>query len=141
MSIPMPSPDQIERTIRWLLTTGGPLAGWLNSQGVNQTQMSQIMTVALVVVPPAISYVWGWARNTPAQTVARVAAMPEETKTKAMAALPVEQQTKLVSAMPDIAVAKAAGLIPGVEVAVKGNASPEIMAAAADPSIPGVRAA
>lgn len=141
MSIPMPNRTQIESTIRWLLTTGGPLAGWLNSQGVDQTQTSQLMTAALVIVPPLISWVWGLARGTDKQNVAAVAAMPDDKKASAIAKLPEEQQTKLASAIPDVAVAKAAGMLPGVEVAVTSEAAPSVMAAALDPSIPGVRAA
>lgn len=76
MNIPMPNQAQIESAIRWLLTTGGPLAGWLVSQGASQTQISQIMAVALVVVPPAVSFVWGLMRKTDKQITAAAGAMP-----------------------------------------------------------------
>ena len=141
MTIPMPNGTQIESTIRWLLTTGGPASAWLLSQGANEGQISTLTTVLLAVVPPVISWIWGYFRSTDKQNVATVAAMPDEKKAAAMAALPEEQQTKLASAIPDAAVAKAAGMLTGVEVAVSGEASPAVMAAALDPSIPGVRPA
>ena len=66
----MPNQQQIESAIRWLLTTGGPLAGYLMSQGATPSQINNILTVALVVVPPAISFVWGLARKTDKAIVA-----------------------------------------------------------------------
>lgn len=72
----MPNQQQIESAIRWLLTTGGPLAGYLVSQGASQTQINNILTIALVVVPPAISFVWGLMRKTDKQLVAAAGAMP-----------------------------------------------------------------
>lgn len=141
MSIPMPTRTQIESTIRWLLTTGGPLAGWLNSQGVDQTQTSQLMTAALVVVPPLISWVWSLARGTDKQTVAAVAAMPDEKKAAAIAKLPEDQQSRLAAALPDKAVISTAGAMTGVEVKVDTTASPAAQEAAADPSVPGVKPA
>ncbi len=140
MNIPMPNQTQIEQTLRWLLTTGGPASAWLLSQGANQGQINTLLTVALAVVPPLISYVWGYFRNTDKQNVAKVAAMPDADKAAAVAALPEDQQSRLVNAIPDKAVVAAAGAMLGVEVGVKPNAPAGAKAAAADPAVPGVTA-
>ena len=141
MTIPMPNQTQIESAIRWLLTTGGPAAAWLNSQGVSQTQTSQIMTVALAVVPPLISFVWSQFRSTDKQNVAAVAAMPDEAKAAAVAKLPEDQQSRLAAALPDKAVVAAAGAMQGVEVKVSADAPAGAQEAAADRSVPGVNPA
>jgi len=72
----LPNQAQIESIVRWLLTTGGPLAGYLVSQGATQSQINNLLTVALVVVPPAISFVWGLLRKTDKQVVAAAGALP-----------------------------------------------------------------
>ena len=68
---------QIESIIRWLLTTGGPGAAYLVSQGMAPTQINNILTIALAVVPPAISFVWSMFRRTDKQVIAAAAATPE----------------------------------------------------------------
>lgn len=72
----MPSNAKIEETIRWLLTTGGPLSAYLVSQGMAPSQINTIMTVALAVVPPLVSYVWGLFRKSDKQLIAQAAAVP-----------------------------------------------------------------
>ena len=67
---------QIESIIRWLLTTGGPGAAYLVSQGMAPSQINNILTIALAVVPPAISFVWGLFRKTDKQMIATVASVP-----------------------------------------------------------------
>lgn len=72
----MPNQQKIEEAVRWLLTTGGPLAAYLTSQGMAPTQINNIMTVALAIVPPVISAIWGFWRKTDKQVIAAAAATP-----------------------------------------------------------------
>lgn len=72
----MPNNSQIESIIRWLLTTGGPGAAYLVSQGMAPTQINNILTIALAVVPPVISFIWGLVRKTDKQVIAAAAAVP-----------------------------------------------------------------
>lgn len=74
----MPSINQaqIESIIRWLLTTGGPGAAYLVSQGMAPSQINNILTIALAVVPPAISFVWSLFRKTDKQMIAAAASVP-----------------------------------------------------------------
>jgi hypothetical protein len=72
----LPNQSQIESIIRWLLTTGGPGAAYLVSQGMAPSQINNILTIALAVVPPAISFVWSMFRKTDKQVIAAAAAVP-----------------------------------------------------------------
>ena len=72
----MPNQAQIESIIRWLLTTGGPGAAYLVSQGMAPSQINNILTIALAVAPPAISFVWSMFRGTDKQKIAAAASVP-----------------------------------------------------------------
>lgn len=74
----MPSINQaqVESAIRWALTTGGPGAAYLVSQGMQPSQINTIMTIALAVVPPAISFIWGLFAKTDKKVIAAAAAVP-----------------------------------------------------------------
>ncbi len=139
MNIPMPNQTQIETTIRWLLTTGGPLGAYLMSQGATQSQINTLLTIALAVVPPLISYLWGLFRSTDKANVDKVAAMPAADKAAAMAKLPEAAQTGMAASLPDKTVLAAANAMPDVvAVVTKTGATDGVAAATADPALPKV---
>ena len=68
--------QQIESLLRILLAAGGPVAGLLVNWGVPAGQVNNYLTIALMVLPPAVSGVWGLMRNTHQQTITAAAGVP-----------------------------------------------------------------
>jgi len=68
--------QQVESLLRILLAAGGPVAGLLVNWGVPTGQVNNYLTIALMVLPPLISGVWGLLRNTHKQTIADAASVP-----------------------------------------------------------------
>jgi hypothetical protein len=71
-----PNQEQIKSAIRWLLTAGGPLASILVSKGASADTVNNILTIALIVVPPAVSLIWSMIDHTDAAKVQAVNSVP-----------------------------------------------------------------
>lgn len=68
--------DQLTSIFRALLAAGGPIAGLLTNAGLNDGAVNNILTVALIVVPPLISAVWGYIHNSANGKVIAAATVP-----------------------------------------------------------------
>lgn len=62
--------QQLESLLRILLATGGPVAGLLTNWGVATGDVNNWLTIALIVLPPLGSAIWGYVRNTDHSTIA-----------------------------------------------------------------------
>lgn len=130
--------DQILSLVRTLLAAGGPISGLLVMYGMPGDKAALWLSVALIVVPPLVSAVWGVLNKTAANKVATVAAMAPADKATAMATLSLAAQVDMATAIPDKAMVTAAGALSGVNVTVASNASEGAKAAAQDPAVEGV---
>lgn len=68
--------DQLTSIFRALLAAGGPIAGLLANAGLNDGTVNNILTVALIVIPPLISAVWGYVHSSANGKVAAAATVP-----------------------------------------------------------------
>lgn len=59
-----PTTAQIQSAIRWLLSTGGPLAAMLTNAGMQPGTLNTILTIALAVGPPIVSFIWSQMSHT-----------------------------------------------------------------------------
>jgi hypothetical protein len=67
--------DQILSLVRTLLAAGGPVSGLLVMYGHSQTKADLWLAVALIVIPPVVSGVWGIVTKTDKAKVAAAGAM------------------------------------------------------------------
>jgi hypothetical protein len=67
--------DQVTSLLRVLLAAGGPVAGLLANAGMAAGTVNNILTVALIVLPPLISAVWGFVVHTDQNKIAAAAAV------------------------------------------------------------------
>lgn len=75
--------DQLLSLVRTLLAAGGPVAGLLTMYGMQESKVGMWLSLALIVVPPIISAVWGVLSKTDAAKVAAAGALPGVTVTVA----------------------------------------------------------
>jgi hypothetical protein len=68
--------DQINSLLRVLLAAGGPVAGLLANAGMEAGTINDVLTTALIVLPPLISLVWGLVTHTDHNTIAAAASVP-----------------------------------------------------------------
>lgn len=68
--------DQLTSMLRVLLAAGGPIAGLMNNAGMNKGTVDNILTIALMVIPPLAAFVWGQLKHTDKNTIASAAAVP-----------------------------------------------------------------
>ncbi len=71
-----PNLDQWLALVRTLLAAGGPVSGLLVMYGMPGDKAALWLSVALIVVPPIISGVWGVISRTDKNKVAAAGAMP-----------------------------------------------------------------
>ena len=71
-----PNLDQWLSLTRTLLAAGGPISGLLVLYGLPQDKATMWLSVALIVVPPIVSAVWGLLNKTDRNKLATVNAMP-----------------------------------------------------------------
>jgi hypothetical protein len=104
-----PNAEQIQSLIRLLLGAGGPLAAMLISKGVAGDTVNQIETLALAIVPPLVSLIWGLIRHSDAGTAKAASQLPgvKVVVDPAAAAAAVVAVAKSDNA-PDVVIAKAA---------------------------------
>lgn len=74
--------DQVTSLLRVLLAAGGPVAGLLANAGMAAGTVNNILTIALIVLPPLISAVWGYIIHTDKSKIAAAAAVPGVTEIK-----------------------------------------------------------
>lgn len=72
--------DQFTSMLRVLLAAGGPVAGLLTNAGLNAGAVTNILTVALIVLPPIVSGIWGYVVHTDRSKLAAAAAVPGVTQ-------------------------------------------------------------
>lgn len=51
---------QIAGIVQKMLAAGGPIAAWLMSKGMDQTDVAIISELALLIIPPLAAMVWDW---------------------------------------------------------------------------------
>jgi hypothetical protein len=67
--------DQFQSLIRTLLAAGGPIAGLLTLYGFPQDKTAMWLGLALAILPPIASAIWGILTKTDAAKVAAAGAM------------------------------------------------------------------
>ncbi len=67
--------DQFLSLVRTLLAAGGPISGLLVLYGLPQDKTAMWLSIALIVIPPLASGIWGIVTKTDRAKVAAVGAM------------------------------------------------------------------
>lgn len=68
--------DQLTSLLRVLLAAGGPVAGLLANAGLQAGMVNNILTIALIVLPPLSSAVWGYVVHKDANKIAAASNVP-----------------------------------------------------------------
>lgn len=68
--------DQILVLVRTLLAAGGPISGLLVLYGLPQDKAAMWLSIALIIVPPFVSAVWGIINKTDKNKLAAAGLMP-----------------------------------------------------------------
>jgi len=97
--------DQFLGLVRTLLAAGGPVAGLLTIYGFPQDKTALWLGLALAIVPPIATAVWGILAKTDAANVARVGAMPGVTVAVGPTASAGAQSVAADPAVPGVKVA------------------------------------
>lgn len=74
--------EQLMSLLRALLAAGGPVAGLLANFGMQPGTVTNVLTIALIVLPPLISAVWGYLDHTDRAKIASAASVEGVTKIK-----------------------------------------------------------
>lgn len=120
--------QQIQDMLRTALSYGGPFGALIvYYTGVSADVYGMWLAVALLVLPPIVSWIWGYIQNRRSQQIAAIARLS-----------PVEQQQAL-NKTTDAAKVLIAEAVPNVETVVVNNqASGELGKLANDPARPNI---
>jgi len=94
--------DQILSLVRTLLAAGGPISGLLVMYGVPNDKATMWLSLALIIVPPVVSAIWGIASKTDKAKVAAAGAMEGVTVTVAPTASPGAQAAAQDKSVPGV---------------------------------------
>lgn len=101
-----PNREQVFGMLRVLLASGGPLAAFLISQGVDPDKVHaglDLLVALLGFAPVVIAFVWGLNSNSNASKVQAVQSLPPAEKAQVLADMPAEQKILAASELPDVA--------------------------------------
>jgi len=94
--------DQVLSLIRTLLAAGGPIAALAVMYGMPGDKVAAWTSLALAILPPVASGVWGIMARTDAAKVASAGAMPGVNVTVSPAASPGAQAAAADPAVPGV---------------------------------------
>ena len=97
--------DQFLSLVRTLLAAGGPVAGLLTIYGFPQDKTALWLGLALAIVPPIATAVWGILAKTDAAKVTAAGAMPGVTVAVGPTASAGAQSVAADPAVPGVKVA------------------------------------
>lgn len=95
--------EQIHDALRVALAAGGPLAALiLKYTGLSQTDFEMWVAAALLIVPPAVAWVWGIWQNRQAAKVEAVARMSAVDQRSALNKVSDSAKVKIAESVPDV---------------------------------------